>query len=355
MPFESARGARTARRLAGDARAGLWARGKARRAQRLFLRRRWRRLTVGLLVWLTVIAIAASFMPGDVLRGMIIGAGAVAGPFAMWMLVVQLTGTGSVMMGDVAEQWTAQELRPLTREGWRLINHFGLASDDIDHLLIGPGGVFLFETKWASDDWESAIGRDRQRRATEQAASNARRLNLWSPFRTAGLRAQPVVVLWGAEVPDLGKGHPSEPRQADGTVILPGSITRNWVRNRADSQIPAAAIEAVWPALLEQVARRDAREHDKSPLPTSAADLALRAIFSLVSALSAALVIGQVLQWTGSLLSTILAGLILAAVGAAATRWRPARWIAWAWTAGIALSLAGLLIALLSITLRQAS
>lgn len=344
-----------ARRLAGDARAGLWARGKARRAQRQFLKRRWRRLTAGLLVWFAVVAVAASLMPGDVLRGMIIGAGAVCGPIAMWMLVVQVTGTASVMMGDVAEQWTAQELRPLTREGWRLINHFGLASDDIDHLLIGSGGVFLFETKWASVDWESASGRDRQRRATEQAVANARRVSLWSPFRVAGLRAQPVVVLWGADMPQLAMGQQSEPRELDGTVILPGPVARDWVRRQSNSSISAAAIEAVWPSLLDQVARRDARERLTSPLPTSAVDLALRGICSLFGALSAALVIGQAWQWTGSLWLTILAAVILGAAGAAVSRWQPARWIAWAWTAGIALSLTGLLIAILSLSLRHGS
>jgi hypothetical protein len=72
---------------------------------------------------------------------------------------MRLTGTASTMMGDTAEQWTAQELRPLSKDGWRLINHFGLTSDDIDHLLIGPGGVFVLETKWSSTDWQSAAGR----------------------------------------------------------------------------------------------------------------------------------------------------------------------------------------------------
>jgi hypothetical protein len=35
-------------------------------------------------------------------------------------------------MGATAEQWTASELRPLRRSGWRLINHYLLRSE-IDH------------------------------------------------------------------------------------------------------------------------------------------------------------------------------------------------------------------------------
>ena len=138
VAFESLGEASQARRLASDTRAGVWARGKARREQRRFLKRKWRLFTGALLTWFALVAAAAAFMPGDLLRGMVIGAGAVAGPTGIWVLVIQLTGTASTMMGDTAEQWTAQELRPLSKDGWRLINHFGLTGDDLDHLLVGP-------------------------------------------------------------------------------------------------------------------------------------------------------------------------------------------------------------------------
>lgn len=61
--------------------------------------------------------------------------------------LVLLSGTAPLMMGELAEQWTAQELRPLTKHGWRLVNHFGLGYGGQDHVLVGPGGVVLLETK----------------------------------------------------------------------------------------------------------------------------------------------------------------------------------------------------------------
>jgi hypothetical protein len=282
---------------------------------------------------------------------MVIGAGAVAGPTGIWVLVMQLTGTASTMMGDTAEQWTAQELRPLSKDGWRLINHFGLTGDDIDHLLVGPGGVFVLETKWSSMDWQSAAGRERQRRAATQAAANARRLNLWAPFKKSGLHAQPVVVLWGADVRELTHDSKSPFGDIDGTPVLLGPTLQDWVRARHRTPVSRDGIDAVWPALLAQVSRRDANEKETNPLPPSAVDLASRVIFSLIAALTSAVVIGQVLRWTQSVLATSLVGLTLGAAGAVVARWRPAKWIGWSWTAGTALTLAGLLIAIISLNL----
>jgi hypothetical protein len=64
-------------------------------------------------------------------------------PGALWAWTVQVTGTGPVMISDQAEQWTAAELRKLRRHGWRVVNHFLLRNDDIDHVLTGPGGAYL--------------------------------------------------------------------------------------------------------------------------------------------------------------------------------------------------------------------
>lgn len=259
VALESFGEARQARRLASDARAGVWARGKARREQRRFLKRKWRLFTGALLAWFALVAAAAAFMPGDLLRGMVIGAGAVAGPTGIWVLLMQLTGTASTMMGDTAEQWTAQELRPLSKDGWRLINHFGLTSDDIDHLLVGAGGVFVLETKWSSTDWQSAAGRERQRRASTQAAANTRRLNLWAPFKKSGLHAQPVVVLWGADVGELTHTSTSPFADIDGTPVLLGPTLQDWLRTPHRTPVSTDGIDAVWPELLAHVAQAGPR------------------------------------------------------------------------------------------------
>lgn len=55
----------------------------------------------------------------------------------------------SWLVGAQGEAITAEALAPLARQGWYLINSVTLNSrgTDLDHLLIGPGGVFTLNTK----------------------------------------------------------------------------------------------------------------------------------------------------------------------------------------------------------------
>nr|WP_221348118.1 nuclease-related domain-containing protein [Streptomyces sp. REN17] len=62
--------------------------------------------------------------------------------------------------GLAGERRVGAELNRLTRHGWRVLHSIPLADDvDVDHLLIGPGGVFSINTKhhhkravWVGDD-----------------------------------------------------------------------------------------------------------------------------------------------------------------------------------------------------------
>ena len=50
------------------------------------------------------------------------------------------------------------------------MNHFGLGLGDQDHVVVGPGGVVLVETKWGGTPWDVDAGDVFFRRALEQAA-----------------------------------------------------------------------------------------------------------------------------------------------------------------------------------------
>lgn len=86
---------------------------------------------------------------------------------------IGLSGTAP-FMGELAEQWTAQELRPLSKHGWRLVN-FALSYGDQDHVLVGPGGVVLLETKWNGTPWDLDDRDYFFRRALNQALDHAAR------------------------------------------------------------------------------------------------------------------------------------------------------------------------------------
>ncbi len=84
----------------------------------------------------------------------------------------------------------------LAKASQNSVGGFRLSQRDIDHVLLGPGGAYAFETKWSSS-WESEYGRRRLTDAVGQATAGARTLRLWQPFKTLGIEPHPVVVLWG--------------------------------------------------------------------------------------------------------------------------------------------------------------
>jgi hypothetical protein len=100
------------RELAGDGRAGSWARTKVRRRQWQFIRRQWRFFAVTVVGAAAITSLVLIFMRSEFLRGFVVGI-AVAGTIgALAMLVMLVTGTAPISMGATAEQWTASELRP---------------------------------------------------------------------------------------------------------------------------------------------------------------------------------------------------------------------------------------------------
>src|SRR5687768_2762874 len=111
--------ARRERQLSSDARAGIWATGKARRAQRRVVRLNWRLLLAVFALIAGPTLLALPFIPGDFQRGLFVGVGFTAATSVVAYFVTQVTGTGSTMMGATAEQWTASELRPLRKHGWK--------------------------------------------------------------------------------------------------------------------------------------------------------------------------------------------------------------------------------------------
>lgn len=258
---------RRERELAGDHRAGSWARGRARAAQHRYVRLHWRSLALFALVLLAPALLAAVFIPDALARGFLLGAATagVGGALTVWVL--QVTGTAPAMMGDLAEQWTASELRPLRRRGWRLVNHVRLRRWDIDHVLVGPGGALAVETKWSASPWVLKPPEERVLRAVRQARGNADDLQRWAEFRRAGVsRVQPVVVLWGS-----GSGQLQVPPgglQIDGVTVVPGPAAQHWRDGLPELVLlTPAQVEVAWQGLDRHTRLRDQR--DPEPLPAS--------------------------------------------------------------------------------------
>jgi hypothetical protein len=111
-------------------------------------------------------------------------------------------------VGANGERATAKALRPLVVAGWTLINDIATGRGNFDHVLVGPRGVFLLETKnlsgivsvergvlsvrWHEDPHDGHENPRLARRVRGAAAE------LHKALREHGspTRVQPVVVLW---------------------------------------------------------------------------------------------------------------------------------------------------------------
>lgn len=317
------------RALAGDERAGWSARTSVRRRHRALLRQRWRFLALFGVAMLASVVVASLFATGPLLRGFILGSGITVVFGMVGAFVVLLSGTAPLMMGEMAEQWTAQEVRPLSKRGWRLVNHFSLGYGDQDHVLVGPGGVVLLETKWSGTPWELDERDYFFRRALKQTSDNAAQLQRWAGVQRYGRpTVEPVLVLWG-HASDKIADSPVR-RHSSGVLVVPGKQLRDWVLRREHGQLSDQQVEAIWSEIRRQVDKRDPVDWEKRPMPRSLQELVLSGLGCLVSALVGFVLVAQVLELTGSLLAWGSAG--VAMVGAAglvrrrAPRWRwPAR------------------------------
>jgi hypothetical protein len=262
------------RQLAGDGRAGSWARAEARRRQWTFLKRIRPFIATTLLVVAGFVALAVLLIPDTFVRGLVVGGLIVGSIAAMATLVMQATGTANTEMGATAEQWTASELRPLRRDGWKVVNHLALRPWDIDHVVIGGSGVFAVETKWSAHGWSVDQPDHYLREALRQVRGNAKDLRMWEDFKSNGVAfVQPVLFLWGTAGGAITT--PSTPTTIDGVIVIYGKeAAKHWRHGVSTGKIPsdtrapqldALAIDALWAALDTRTKRVDQLELERNP------------------------------------------------------------------------------------------
>jgi hypothetical protein len=322
------------RSLASSRRAGSWARVKARRAQYDFIRRRWVSLLGALAGMGLVSGLAVLLVPSGFVRGFASGGLLVAIVGTLWSRVVQVTGTASIMMGDEAEQWSAAELRKLQRRGWRVVNGVCLRQWDIDHVLVGPGGVIAVETKWSASPWTDADGGRRIAAATARVQRSAKDLRLWADLRKIGVDSvSSVVLLWGAGAQDI---EPTVEVALGGTTaVLAGLHMEDWRRSLPVGVLDHAQIADAWAALERQCRVRDARDRNQAPTPPSISGMAFMGVATMSSAAVGLLAAARWLAQLGELRWWGLGGAVLLAPGPLLDRTR-VRTAGWAWTFGAA-------------------
>ena len=151
--------------------------------------------------------------------------------------VGKLFGALSVLrrmrLSHQAEVAVGQELNELARLGYRVFHdlHFDGEQRHVDHIVVGPGGVFVIETKGrahgAPSGWMARYDGDslefpgwEERKPLLEALAHAQRVQTWLSLVTGeAVRAQGVVVLPGWVVQRSAGG---------GVAVLGGGEIRSY-------------------------------------------------------------------------------------------------------------------------------
>lgn len=314
---------RREKELASDRRAGWTARTSIRERHRQTVRAQGRLLALLAAALLVLFGVAGVFANGPLQRGIIVGTGVTLTACAVAALVVLTSGSAPLMMGELAEQWTAQELRPLREHGWKLVNHFGLGSGDQDRVVVGPGGVVLVETKWGGTPWDVDAGDAYFRRALEQTARNARQLALWHGVAKHGRpEVEAVLVVWGPAARKL-REHPVR-RHDSGVVVMSGDHLRDWMYRRGRDRLSTSQVDAVIGEIDRHLVLRDERERVMRPMPRSLAEMVQATVVGLGLAAAGFVLASWLLRLVESVVVWLAVGLAL--LGASELVRRRSRW-----------------------------
>jgi hypothetical protein len=124
---------------------------------------------------------------------------------------------------------------------------------DIDHVVVGPGGVLVFETKYSSSGWgKSSYTDGALSQAAQNAADSAR--DVWLVSGKAILPRElvrPIVILWG------GGYDQDRPAPVVGVLVLPGPQLRETLASLPQDGLNGAAVKDIYSKIDKHIASRD--------------------------------------------------------------------------------------------------
>ena len=144
---------RASRKLRSTDRVGRHARNLVWEKVIAFLKRAWVPLVLFLILPTALMALIPFQIP-EVERWILIGVMGASGFWLDVILVILWSGIAPTVMGIEGETLTAEALDDFAGKEWSLINGLRFKnSGDIDHILIGPAGLLIFESKWSGQRW----------------------------------------------------------------------------------------------------------------------------------------------------------------------------------------------------------
>lgn len=176
-------------------------------------------------------------------------AGLIVGREAVWFIAGGAVAAVVPLLRDVfgsneyrrltdaalAEEFTASELRHLRFKGWKRLDRVEFYAHDVDHVIVGAGGVYAIETKYTNVPWPITDNRFNNIWANEAVAQARRNADNIKSLLTQKLKAtydvQPLLMIWGDGRPKL-----DEPITVDrGVVVVTGRLLRKHLNARPAS------------------------------------------------------------------------------------------------------------------------
>jgi len=88
--------------------------------------------------------------------------------------------------GAIGEQWTGRALRELESQGWRIFHDLAASHGNIDHVVVGPGGVFLLDSK----RWKGSVTVEGDSAVVRRLEDPDLHWQFTSPARVKGLAVE---------------------------------------------------------------------------------------------------------------------------------------------------------------------
>ena len=137
------------------------------------------------LMWVAVVAVAALatwWIPDEFWQGIVLGVGVTTGFFLPYMIVRDYDGTFALRVGADAELTVSDTLAAFARrrsragQRWHVVNSLPFQTGDVDHVLVGSGGIYVVETKFRGRHARHPVASVVIDRAAQQSRAGARRV-----------------------------------------------------------------------------------------------------------------------------------------------------------------------------------
>lgn len=223
--------------------------------------RLWRQILVLVAVWL---AASVGFVLAPTYPAFRAGAigfltAALLG-IIFWMLFVS-SGSYGWYLGKLGEEATAEAVcgPSRRRQGWRLVNGLAFGGiGDVDHVLIGPGGVFAIESKYTTspckltdDGVDGICGREPVAQAL-RGAEKVQKMLRHGPGRF-DVTLTPLVVIWGRGRITFAEGC----ELVSEVLVCDGPQSDRWLEHLPRATLDQATVDAIERELLAYLERHE--------------------------------------------------------------------------------------------------